>query len=143
MKDHLDNAHGLMTGPEGALCGGDIEMSKGKGKGKVEVFVPMDDDRGPIWVQEGWVHGYKVFIGDLPKSIGKMDLAHCTQGQADLAVNANASRSGMAYAIVTFLDLEEAVACFKKACGIRFDHGQGQWHWASVKWFRGRAGRNV
>ena len=115
----------------------DVDQAKGKGKGTRPVQVPMEPPLGPLWIEEGWVFGYKVFIGDLPHNVSKLEVSALATGQVDLAVNANRSRSGMAYSIVTFVDLEMAIECFKKASSVRFDHGQGGLHWASVKWFHG------
>jgi hypothetical protein len=107
--------------------------SKGKGKGHMQIDVDMTEIK---WIEEGWAHGYKVFIGDLPGNIGKLDLAECTKGQVDLAINANATRSGMAYAIATFGDVAQAIDCYKAAMQLKFEHGPGNWHWACPKWFR-------
>ena len=116
----------------------DVDQAKGKGRGHRPVVVPMEGTpNGPLWIEEGWVHGYKVFIGDLPHNVSKLEVSALATGQVDLAVNANRSRSGMAYSIVTFVDLEMAIECFKKASSVRFDHGQGGLHGASVKWFHG------
>jgi hypothetical protein len=59
-----------------------------------------------------------------------MDLAEVTKGQVDLAINHNATRSGMAYAIVTFKEVAAATECFKKASVLKLDHGNGVMHWA-------------
>ena len=111
--------------------------AKGKGKGHRPVVVPMEPPNGPLWVEEGWVFGFKVFIGDLPHNVSKLEVSELATGQVDLAVNANRTRSGMAYSIVTFDNLDLAIECYKKASSVRFDHGQGGLHWASVKWFHG------
>jgi hypothetical protein len=140
-QEKFQQANDWSFGAGGALRDETLHLpigKGGKGKGKGEITVPMDGPLGPLWIEEGWVHGYKVFIGDLPGTIGKMDLAHCTKGQVDLAINANATRSGMAYSIATVRDLGLAVECFQQASAQRFDTGQGVMHWASVKWFRGK-----
>lgn len=111
---------------------------KGKGKGNKDIEVSLTEVK---WIEEGWVSGYKVFIGDLPGNIGKLDLDHVTQGQVDICINANATRSGMAYAIVTFLTVAEAVECFKRASVLKLDHGNGHMHWASAKWYQGKKAR--
>ena len=115
----------------------DVDQAKGKGKGHKPVQVPLEPPVGPLWIEEGWVFGYKVFIGDLPHNVSKLEISALATGQVDLAVNANRSKSGMAYSIVTFENLEMAIECYKKASSKRFDHGQGGLHWASVKWFHG------
>ena len=111
---------------------------KGKGKGTKDIEVSLENVK---WIEEGWVNGYKVFIGDLPGNIGKLDLDHVTQGQVDICINANATRSGMVYAIVTFTTVAEAVECFKRASVLKLDHGNGHMHWASAKWYQGKKAR--
>ena len=126
-----------IVGPGGACrveAFGQASAGKGKGKGHdTDMVVDMSEVK---WIEEGWAHGYKVFIGDLPGNIGKLDLEKCTKGQVDICINPNATRSGMAYAIVTFTDVGSAIECFKAANKARFEHGPGNWHWACAKWFR-------
>ena len=69
-------------------------------------------------------------------NIGKLDLAECAKGQVDLAINATATRSGMACAIATFGDFAQAIDCYKAATQLKFEHVPGNWHWACPKWFR-------
>ena len=107
--------------------------SKGNCNGHMHIDVDMTEIK---WIEEGWAHGYKVFIGDLTGHIGKLDLAECTKGQVDLAINANATRSGMAFAIATFGDVAQAIDCCKAATQLTFEHGTGTWHWACPTWFR-------
>ena len=112
------------------------ESVKGKGKGSYkDIVVNMDEVK---WIEEGWQHGYKVFIGDLPGNIGKMDLAEVTRGQVDLAINASATRSGMAFAIVTFNEVAAAIECCKKASVLKLDPGNCVMHWACPKWLAGK-----
>lgn len=126
-----------ILGPGGACrveAFGQASAGKGKGKGNdTDMVVDMSEVK---WIEEGWAHGYKVFIGDLPGNIGKLDLEKYTKGQVDICINPNATRSGMAYAIVTFTDVGSAIECWKAANKARFEHGPGNWHWACAKWFR-------
>jgi len=131
-----------ILGPGGACrveAFGQASAAKGKGKGNdTDMVVDMSEVK---WIEEGWAHGYKVFIGDLPGNTGKLDLEKYTKGQVDICINANATRSGMVYAIVTFTTVAEAVECFKRASVLKLDHGNGHMHWASAKWYQGKKAR--
>jgi hypothetical protein len=50
-------------------------------------------------------------------------------------VNNKVSRSGHAFAVITFENLDLAMAAFQTLMCTKFDHGGGQMHWPSVKWF--------
>ena len=52
-------------------------------------------------------------------------------------VTNNTSKSGHAQAIVTFEDLDLAMAAFERLQWCKFDHGEGQMHWHYAKWFKG------
>ncbi len=43
--------------------------------------------------------------------------------------------SGHAQAIFTLEDLALALEAFERLQWAKFDHGDGQMHWPSVKWF--------
>ena len=58
-------------------------------------------------------------------------------GFIDVNVTNNTSKSGHSQAITTFEDLELALAAFERLQQCKFDHGEGQMHWPSVKWFKG------
>ena len=93
---------------------------------------------GPQWIRAGWVEGYKLWVGDLPDSIGKKDIGHYCAGHIGVAVQRGKATSGMAYAIVTFTDLALANKAFEQLAMVKFDHGEGPRFWANVKWFAGR-----
>ena len=98
----------------------------------------MGEENGPKWIEGGWVSGWKLWIGDLPGGVCKTDVGHYCEGQVDVSVQSNKTRSGMAFAIVTFLDLTMTIKAFEQVAMAKFDHGNGQMYWPSVKWFRGR-----
>jgi hypothetical protein len=109
---------------------------KGKGKG----IPQLGDPDGPMLVDSGWAKGWKVWVGDLPRNIDKVDIGKLCPGQTDVAVNNTRSRSGHAFSVITFDDLEKAMAAFQTLQWTKFDHGDGQMHWPSVKWFgRGKS----
>lgn len=114
-----------------------IAIGKGKGKSADTVWCPLEGPFGPIWVKDGWVHGYKVFIGDLPTNFSKPTLyqacGHCLDHCRDVNVAKNKAMSGMAYAICTFDSIDEGAKLFRYASMLQFDG-----HWTSVKWFRGK-----
>ena len=118
----------------------DEDMRKGKasGKGKPLRVPELDDEDGPKWIEEGWVSGWKLWVGDLPGGVRKTDVGQYCEGQVDVSVQSNKTRSGMAFAIVTFLDLTMAIKAFEQVAMAKFDHGNGQMYWPTVKWFRGR-----
>ena len=104
---------------------------KGKGKGIPQLGEPL----GPLVVESGWATGWKVWVGDLPRNIDKVDIGRLCPGQCDVAVNNTRSRSGHAFAVITFTNLDKAMAAFQTLMTTKFDHGEGQLHWPSVKWF--------
>ena len=56
-------------------CGG-----KASGKGKPLRVAPVGDDSGPKWRREGWAHGFKLWVGDLPGDIQRQAIGqHCAQ----------------------------------------------------------------
>ena len=108
---------------------------KGKGKGK---YVPQPGDPdGPVIVSSGWATGYKVWIGDLPRCIDKVAIGRLCPGYVDVAVNNQRSKSGHAFSVVTFsaTDLDKAMEAYATLLQSKFDHGDGQMHWATVRWF--------
>ena len=119
-------------------CGG-----KASGKGKPLRVAPVGDDSGPKWHREGWAHGFKLWVGDLPGDIQKQAIGqHCAQC-VDIAINSNRTASGAAYAIVTFHDLAAAFKAFEELAMAKFHHGNGLMLWPTVKWFRGKPLANV
>jgi hypothetical protein len=105
--------------------------AKGQGKG----IPQLGDQFGPLIVESGWANGWKVWVGDLPGNIDKVDIGRLCPGQIDVCVNNTRSRSGHAFAVITFENLDLAMAAFQTLMCTRFDHGGGQMHWPSVKWF--------
>jgi hypothetical protein len=119
-------------------CGG-----KASGKGKPLRVAPVGDDSGPTWRREGWAHGFKLWVGDLPGGIQKQAIGqHCAQC-VDIAINSNRTASGAAYAIVTFHDLAAAFKAFEELAMAKFHHGNGLMLWPTVKWFRSKPLANV
>ena len=127
----------------GVLKGNDLEecqkllfseAAKPKGKGK---GVPqLGDPDGPVIVQSGWLTGYKIWVGDLPRNMDKVEIGKLCPGQLDVAMNNTRSKSGHAFAVIAFEDVGLAMEAFERLQWTRFDHGGGQLHWPSVKWFR-------
>ena len=107
--------------------------AKGKGKGIPQLGEPF----GQLVVESGWATGWKVWVGDLPRNIDKVDIGRLCPGQYDVCVcvNNTRSRSGHALAVITFSDLVKAMAAFQTLVSTKFDHGDGRLHWPSVKWF--------
>jgi len=121
-----DGGHGTASG-------------KGQGKGKYEVMVPTDPKaaNGPMHLESGWVHGWKIWAGDLPRSIQKPVIAKVVgPGFQDIAVNNSKTMSGMAYCVITYSDLNTAIDAFKKVAEAQFDHGHGIVEYPTVRWFR-------
>jgi hypothetical protein len=108
-----------------------VTSAKGKGKGIPKLGEPF----GPLIVESGWAKGWKVWVGDLPRNVDKVDIGRLCPGQTDVSVNNFKSKSGMAFAVITFADLDLAMQAFETLLWTRFDHGGGQLHWPSVKWF--------
>ena len=73
-------------------------------------------------------------VGDLPRTIDKVYIGQLCLGFIDVNVTNSKSRSGYAQAIITFEDLALALAAFARLQWSKFDHGDGQMHWPSVKW---------
>jgi hypothetical protein len=110
-------------------------VDKGHAKGKGKGIPQVGDPDGPMIVDSGWAKGWKVWIGDLPRNIDKVDIGKLCPGQIDVSVNNQRSRSGHAFSVITFDDLDLAMAAFQTLQWTKFDHGDGQMHWPSVKWF--------
>ena len=66
-----------------------------------------------------------------------MYIGQLCPGFTDVNVTNNTSKSGHSQAIVTFEGLNMALAAFERPQWCKFDHGEGQMHWPSVKWFKG------
>ena len=63
---------------------------KGKGKG-----VPQfGDPDGPLLVDKGWCKSYKLWVGDLPRTIDTMYIGQLCPGFIYVAVNNTKSKSG-------------------------------------------------
>ena len=81
---------------------------KGKGKGVPQ----LGDLDGPLIVDSGWCKGYKLWVGDLPRAIDKVDIGKLCIGFIDASVNNTRSRSGHAFAVITFEGLALALEAF-------------------------------
>jgi hypothetical protein len=81
---------------------------------------------------EDTICGLETCQGQLAKST----LASCALASFYVNVTNTKSKSGHAQAIVTFEDLELALAAFERLLWSKSDHGHGQMHWPSVKWFK-------
>ena len=119
-KDIAD-ARGLLVGPP----------PKGKGK-SVPQLGYLD---GPFIMESGWRKGYKLSLGSLPRNIDQVYIGQLCLGFIDVNVTNSKSRSGHAQAIITFEDLALAMEAFERLQCNKFDNGDGQMHWPSVKWF--------
>ena len=115
-------------------CGG-----KASGKGTPLRVPQVGDDNGPRWHREGWVFGWKLWVGDLPGDVSRAAVGHYCAGNEDLCIMSNKTLSGAAYAIVTFHDLAAAFKAFEALAMAKFHHGNGQMMWCTVKWFRGKS----
>jgi hypothetical protein len=76
-----DGGHGTASGQF---------SGKGHGKGDYEVMVPTDPKaaNGPMHLETGWVPGWKIWAGDLPRCIhckggGHRLPGHCCEQQQD------------------------------------------------------------
>ena len=106
----------------------------GKGQGKGKGIPKLGEPFGPLVVESGWVTGWKVWVGDLPRNTDKVETSKLCPGQIDVAVNNTRSRSGHAFAVITFNNLDKAMAAFQTLVSTKFDHGDGQLRWPSVNW---------
>ena len=98
---------------------------KGKGKGVPQV----GDADGPKFVESGWRKGYKLWVGDLPKSIDNVEICKVWTGFIDVSVNNTKTNSGHAFAVISFEDLTLAMEAFDRMQWTKFDHAAGQLHW--------------
>ena len=104
---------------------------KGKGKGVPQ----LGDPDGPLIVERGWCKGDKLRVGGLPRSIDKVDIGRLCPGFIDVSVNCTKSRSGHAFAVISFQDSTLAMQSVGGMQWTRLDHWYGQMQWDSVKWF--------
>jgi len=125
-----DGGHGTASG---------TASGKGQGKGKYEVMVPTDPKavNGPMFLESGWVFGWKIWAGDLPRCMQKPVIAKVVgPGFQAIAVNNIMTMSGMAYCVITYTDLDLAIAAFKRLAEARFDHCHGIVEYPTVRCFR-------
>ena len=120
-----------MPDPGEALCN-----AKANGKGRALQVPELGEEDGPKWIFEGWLIGWKVRVGLLPGNISKAAIGHYCEGQVDISVHSHNTQSRIAYAIVTFIDLDLAITAFEQLAMATFD-GDGEIRRATVKWFRG------
>ena len=133
-RERQPDEQGPMQPARNDTCGG-----KARGKGTPLRVAQVVDENGPTWIKEGWVSGWKLWVGDLPFDVKRpANACHCP-GFADIAVAYNKPPSGAAFAIVTFEDLAAAFKAFEQVAMAKFDHGEGQMMWPSVKWQRPKA----
>ena len=104
-------------------------------KGKGEGVPQLGDADGPILVENGWRKGYKLLVGDLPTTIDKVEIGKLRSGYIDVAMNNTRSKYVHAFAMISLDDMPLAVEAFEKMQRTKFDPGDGQLHWPSVKWF--------
>ena len=112
------------------------DSGKASGKGTPFRVPALGEEDGPQWVEEGWVFGYKLWVGDLPSDISRVSIGEHCHGQVDISVQSHRTRSGMVYAIITFIDQALAIKAIEQLPMAKFLHGNGTAHWPSVKWFR-------
>ena len=108
----------------------------GKGKGKPLRVPQMGDVDGPVWVERGWVYGYKLWVGNLPSDINRFVIGKCCVGFEDISVPRRRGDSGMAYAVITFTDAALGIKAFEDVSMSKFDHGGGELHWPLVHWYK-------
>ena len=96
-KDIAD-ARGLLLGPP----------PKGKGRGVPQ----LGDHDGPLILESGWLKSYKLWVGDLPKSIDQVYIGQLRPGFIEVNMTNSTSKSGHAQAIITFENLDLALAAF-------------------------------
>ena len=91
------------------------EMCSGKGsaKGRPLRAPRMGEEDGAKWIEDGWVLGYKLWVGDLPSDINKVTIGQYGVGHVDITVQSRRTRSGMAHAIITFTDVALAVQALR------------------------------
>ena len=65
----------LFAEPDDPMASGKAS-GKGSGQGRPVRVPQMGEDDGPKWITEGWVYGYKVWVGDLPSRICKVAICH-------------------------------------------------------------------
>ena len=56
--------------------------AKGQGKGIPQLGEPF----GPLIVESGWATGWKIWVGDLPGNIDKVEIGRYCPGQCDVCV---------------------------------------------------------
>jgi hypothetical protein len=97
-----------------------------------------DAINGPQWVCTGHKYGYKVWAGDLPRTLQKAQLAKVI-GPAwlDIALNNDKRASGQTNAVITYGHFDMAIQCFRTLVASKFDHGQGVVEPPVVRWWRG------
>ena len=121
----------------------DTRGGKARGKG-TPLRVPRGgDENGPKWIKEGWVSGWKLWVRDLPCDVKRTAIAAHCPGFADMSVVYNKPPSGAAFAIVTFEDLAAAFKAFEQVAMAKFDHGECQVMWPSVKRHKAKTMGNV
>ena len=64
-----------------------------------------------------------------------MTIGQYCGGHVDIAIQSQRARSGMAYAIITFIDEALAIKAFEQLSIAKFEHGTGQMHWPVAKWY--------
>ena len=77
------------------------------------------------WSDDGWVPGYKVWVGDLPEGLQKHELAHALKAYGSpLEVNIvrHKAKSGMVFAVATFGYIEEAERTLQDLPYVQFKH---------------------
>ena len=118
-----------------AQCSGK-GSGKASGKGRPLRMPQMGEEDGPKWTDDGWVSGYKLWVGELPSNINRKVIGQCCVGHKDISVQSRRTRSGMAYAIITFTDEALAIKAFEDVSMTKFDHGGGKLHWPLVHWYK-------
>ena len=98
---------------------------------------------GRQWLTVGWKHGYKIWVGDLPRCIQKSQIAQIIgTGRTDIACQNSRSQSGMTYSVITFNDLSIAIKAFQTMVKTKVDHGHGVIEPPVVRWWRKREGNS-
>ena len=82
------------------------DMCSGKGTGMLLRVPQLGDEDGPMWVDDAWLPGYRLWVGHLRHDTCRTTIGQYCDGYVDVAVR---SKNEEAYAIMTFIDVAIAI----------------------------------